>query len=160
MEASANTVQSVLPSMPVVFTEIPVGGNSPYIFHRDGSGLFNLASAVRLGCCGFNNYSGCGCFKMPETLYQVAFHGNIAVPTGGTAEAISLAVAIDGIADPSSTMIVTPAAVEEFGNVGADIIVAIPAICGCETVSVINTSTQEILVQNANIILTPVGIRN
>lgn len=93
-------------------------------------------------------------------MYQVSFHANIAVPTGGTVEAISLAIAIDGAVDPSSTMIFTPAAVEEFGNVGAEIMVAVPAICGCESISVVNTSTQEIAVQNANIVIDYRGIRS
>jgi len=96
---------------------------------------------------------------MPEAMYLVTFHANIAIPPTGTVGPISLAVAIDGDVDPSSTMIITPAAVEEFGNVGAEIIVAVPAICGCESVSVRNTSTGDVLVQNANLVIAYQGIR-
>lgn len=92
---------------------------------------------------------------------RVGFHCNIAVPTepAGTVEPISLALAIDGEIDPSSIMIFTPAAVGDFGNVGADIIVPVPCICRCESVSVRNTSTQAINVQNANIVFDFAGIR-
>ena len=50
-------------------------------------------------------------------------------------------------------MTITPAAVEEFGNLGADIIVTVPFLCGCSSVSVRNVSTQPITVQNANLII-------
>lgn len=79
------------------------------------------------------------------------FGANIAIPTGGTVEAISLAISIDGSSIPSSQMIVTPAAVEEFFNVSRSINAEIWRNC-CETVTVRNTSDQPILVQNANII--------
>jgi len=81
----------------------------------------------------------------------VDFGANIAIPTGGTPGAISLAIQIDGSTIPSSTMIVTPAAVEEFDNVSRAINVPIWRGC-CESVAVRNTSDQPILVQNANII--------
>lgn len=157
-EYSANAVQTLAPNAPVIFTESPVPCNRGLIFHRDESGIFRLASPSVIGSWGGS--WGCGCCNtMPESYYLVSFHANIAVPTGGTAGAISLAVAIDGTVDPSSTMIVTPAAVEEYFNVGAGIIVAVPSICRCESISVVNTSTQEILVQNANLIVEYQGIR-
>ena len=56
-------------------------------------------------------------------------------------------------------MIVTPAAVGDFANVGAEIIVAVPSLCGCESISVRNTGTQAIDVQNANLTVDYVGIR-
>jgi hypothetical protein len=82
----------------------------------------------------------------------VTFGGNIAIPTGGTVEAISLALAIDGEGLGSSTMIVTPAAVEEYFNVFGAMFIDVPKGC-CLTVSIQNTSTQSILVQNANLII-------
>ena len=164
-EYSANAIQTVTPNSSVIFTESPVACNRGLIFHRDESGVFRLASprVINGGCnsgwnVGWN--TGCCCNQsMPEAMYLVTFHANIAVPTGGTVGPISLAIAIDGDPDPSSTMIITPAAVEEFGNVGAEIIVAVPAICGCESVSVRNTSTGDVLVQNANLVIAYQGIR-
>ena len=141
-EYSANAIQTVEPGGSVIFTETPVPCNRGLIFHRDESGLFRLANRF------ITNY--CGCRR--GTNYQVGFHANIQIPTGGTAGEISLAVFIDGEEDPSSLMITTPAAVEEFSNVGAEIIVTVPWICRCSTVSVRNTSTQAIQVQNANIV--------
>lgn len=159
-EYSANAVQTLTPNAPVIFTESPVPCNRGLIFHRDESGVFRLASPSVIGGCGWNIGWGCACCNtMPESHYLVSFHANIAVPEGGTVGPISLAVAIDGVVDPSSTMIVTPAAVNECFNVGAGIIVAIPAICRCGSVSVINTSDQNVLVQNANLIVEYQGVR-
>lgn len=157
-EYSSNALQLLAANGDLPFTESPVPCNQGLIFHRDGTGIFRLASPSRING---QLYSGCCCNRrMLNAMYQVSFHANIAVPTGGTVEAISLAIAIDGAVDPSSTMIFTPAAVEEFGNVGAEIMVAVPAICGCESISVVNTSTQEIAVQNANIVIDYRGIRS
>ena len=80
-------------------------------------------------------------------------------PTAGTVEEISLAIAIDGEVHPSSIMRFTPAAVDEYGNVGADVIVSVPCICRCASVSVRNVSTQAVNVQNANIVFEFAGIR-
>lgn len=156
-EYSANAVQTVPANAGVIFTESPIPCNRGMIFHRDESALFRLASPRVMGvpcrrccCCGY-----------PEADYQVAFHANIAVPEdpAGTVEEIQLAIAIDGEVDPSSIMSFTPAAVGDFGNVGADIIVSVPCICGCSSVSVRNISTQPIEVRNANIVFDFAGIR-
>ena len=64
---------------------------------------------------------------------------------------ISLALAVDGELLQSTRMIVTPAAVENFFNVSAQSYIDVPCGC-CSTVSVQNTSTQAIEVQNANLI--------
>ncbi len=140
-EYSANAIQTVAVGGSVIFTESPVPCRKGYIYHRDESGIFRLASnALTCPCCRNN------------ANYEVSFHANIQIPTGGTVEPISLALFIDGEEDPSSEMIITPAAVEEFGNVGAGIIVSVPWICRCSSVSVRNTSNQAIQVQNANIV--------
>ena len=51
-----------------------------------------------------------------------------------------------------TTMIYTPAAVEQFGNVFSAIFIDVPQNC-CLTVGVKNISAQEIEVQNANLIV-------
>lgn len=161
-EYSANATQVVGINQSVIFTESPVPCNRGLIFHRDESGIFRLANNansvnnVYVGC-------SCGCRRIYETLYQVAFHANISLPTepAGTVEPISLAIAIDGEIDPSSTMTVTVPLVSDVAgdNVGTDIIVAVPSICGCSSVSVRNTSTQPINVMNANIVFNYGGVR-
>lgn len=157
-EYSANAVQTVAANGGVIFTEAPVPCGRGIILHRDESALFRLASPRVMGV---SCRRPCCCMGFPEADYQVAFHANIAVPAdpAGTVEEIQLAIAIDGEVDPSSIMRFTPAAVGVFGNVGADIIVSVPCICGCSSVSVRNISTQPIEVQNANIVFDFAGIR-
>lgn len=145
-EFSANAAQVVPVNGSVIFTETPVPCNNGLVYHRDDTGLFRLANR-------FFRQNVMQCWRR-NTRYEAVFHANIAVPEGETvpAEGISLALAVDGDADPSSTMIFVPAAAEEFGNVGAGIVVTVPYICTCSSVSVRNTSTIPITVQNANIL--------
>lgn len=145
-EYSANAAQVVPVGGSVIFTESPVPCNQGLLYHRDDTGLFRVSNK-------FFRQNVTQCWRR-NTRYEVAFHANIAVPEGETvpAEGISLALSIDGDTDPSSTMIFVPAAVEDFGNVGADIVVTVPYMCTCTSVSVRNTSTVPITVQNANIL--------
>lgn len=145
-EFSANAAQLVPANGSVNFTESPIPCNRGLIYHRDDSGIFRLANKF------FRQNIMSGWRR--NSNYEVAFHANIAVPSvpAGTVEQIGLAIAIDGEIDPSSIMYFTPTAVDVFGNVGADIIVSVPYLCGCSSVSVRNISTQPITVQNANII--------
>lgn len=134
-EYTSNALQTVALNQNVLFTDTPVSGNNS-IIHRDGSGLITLRGVT----------SQC------RARYKVTFGGNIAIPADGTVEAISLAIAVNGEAVQTTTMIVTPAAVEEFFNVFSAIYIDVPCGC-CSQVSVRNTSTQAIDVQNANLIV-------
>ena len=147
-EFSANLQQEVQPETAIVFTDTDVPCRRGFVEHRNGTGSFLLSPWVPR-----QNNCRCCCQKQPSAIYLVDFGANIAVPTGGTAGAISVALAINGTVIPSSTMIVTPAEVEEFFNVSRAINVQLLMNC-CQTLSVVNTSTQAILVQNANIIIT------
>ena len=135
MEIIANAVQTVAANQNVYFTDSVTSGNYS-IEHRDGSGLVTLRGVTNTQC---------------RARFRVHFGANIAVPTGGTAEAISLAIALDGEAIPSTIMTISPAAVENYFNVSASIFIDIPKGC-CSHVSVQNISTQPVLVQNANLI--------
>lgn len=141
-EYTANALQTVNPGESVIFTDSPVPCRRGLVRHRDDTGSFLLS--------GYVPFTGCCCGQNSAT-YLVDFGANIAIPTGGTVDEITLAIAIDGSTIPASTMIVTPAAVEEFWNVSRAINAEIWRSC-CETVTVRNTSDQPILVQNANII--------
>ena len=142
-EYSANAVQTVAPNLTVVFTDSPVPCNRGLIRHRDDTGTFLLR--------GYVTRCACGC--CPQSAeYFVQFGANIAIPEGGTVEAISLALSIDGAIIPSSTMIVTPAAAGDYFNVSVAVNAQVWRGC-CETLSVVNTSNQPILVQNANIVI-------
>lgn len=105
--------------------------------HRTGSGLVTLR--------GITNCQN-------RARFRVFFSGNISIPAGGTVEPISLTLALDGEPISTTSMIFTPAALGDFGNVSSAIFIDIPRGC-CEQVSVRNTSTQAINVQNANLIV-------
>lgn len=143
-EYSNNAVQTVAPGETIIFTETPVPCRRGFVRHRDDTGNFLLSGYVP-------NYNGCRCCRENSANYLVDFGANIAIPTGGTVGQISVAITIDGSTIPSSTMIVTPAAVEEYFNVSRAINAQIWRGC-CETISIRNTSDQPILVQNANVI--------
>lgn len=155
-EFSSNALQNVAANASVIFTESPVPCDRGLVYHRDESGIFRLASPSTIGCGCMSRR--CCCQGMPVANYVVSYHGNIAIPEGGTAGAISLALTIDGEVDPSSIMTVTPL-VGEFQNVGSEIIVSVPAICRCSSVSVRNVSSQAIEVQNSNLVIDFAGIR-
>lgn len=143
-EYSANAIQTVNPGESVIFTETAVPCQRGFVRFREGSGSFLLS--------GWTPSKPCG--RSAKTAsYLVDFGANISVPTGGTAGAISVAIAIDGATVPASEMIVTPAAVDEYFNVSRAVNVGVWKGC-CETVSVRNLSDQPIQVQNANIIFT------
>jgi len=144
-EWSANNLQTVNPGESVIFTNNPVPCTRGFVQHRDETGNFLLSGWVP------NNMRRCCCNRTRSANYLVEFGANIAVPTGETVGEISLAITIDGSTIPSSQMIVTPAAVEEYFNVSCAVNAQIWQGC-CETVTVRNTSDIPILVQNANII--------
>ena len=135
MEITANAVQTVLTNQNVLFTDnVVCGGGS--IAHRTGSGLVTLR----------------GITNQCRARFRVSFGANIAIPTGGTVGPISLALSLEGEPIGPTTMIVTPAAVENFFNVSTDIFVDVPRGC-CMTIGVKNITDESILVQNANLIV-------
>lgn len=143
-EYSANAIQVVNPGEAIAFTETPVPCTRGLVRHRDGSGSFLLSGWVPNKC-------NCRCNRNNSANYLIDFGANISIPTGGTVGPISVGIAIDGSVIPASTMIVTPAAVDEYFNVSRAINAAIWNGC-CETITIVNTSSQAIQVQDANVI--------
>lgn len=136
MEIIANALQNVAANQNVQFTDEVTCGNCS-ISHRVGSGLVTIRG----------NTNQC------RARYKISFGANIGIPTGGTVGPIQLAIGLDGEAVQSTTMIATPAAVEEYFNVFSAIYVDVPKGC-CYTVSVKNTTEDTtISVQNANLIV-------
>ena len=135
MEIIAVAAQTVAANQNVLFTDTVTCGNCS-MAHRNGSGLITLR----------------GTTNQCRARYKVSFGGNLAIPTTGTVGTISVALALEGEGLGSSTMTVTPAAVDEYFNVFGALFIDVPKNC-CMTVSVKNTSTQDILVQNANLIV-------
>lgn len=136
LEITANAVQTVDPNQAVLFTETAVAGNYS-MMHREGSGLVSLRALPN---------------GQLRARFLVEFGANIAVPTGETVGPISLAIAINGEGIGTSSMISTPAAVEQFNNVSTSIYIDVPIGC-CTQVSVENISTIPVAVQNANLIV-------
>ena len=135
MEITANALQTVEANQNVLFTDTVVCGSCS-IIHRDGSGLVTLR----------------GITNQCRARFKVTFGANVALPAGGTVGPISLAIAINGEPVATTTMIETPAAVEEFSNVFSAIYIDVPANC-CSQISVRNITDQAIDVQNANLIV-------
>lgn len=131
-----NPVQEVEAGQNVLLQDsIPC--NRGYVIHRNGSGILTLRGIVNNPCAKF-------------ARYKVEFNGNIAIPTGGTAGEISLALAIDGEPLQTSRARVTPTVVNAYFNVTSVANITVPAGC-CLTISVENTSGVSIDVQNANL---------
>lgn len=151
-ELSATGSQILQPGASIVWTNNPVRSANGLIYWRPGSGLVRLASPALIAGCGcVQPWNCCG---MLQADYPVSFHGNIQLPEGGAAgDTISLAIAIDGVVDPDSSMQSTPAAAEQPENVGAGIVASVPWICRCASLAVINTSTVPVEVINPNLIV-------
>ena len=143
-EYLANNVQNVSLNAPVIFSaSIPC--TRGYIYHEDETGIFILRGIV-------NNLSAC------FATYQVTFNGNIAIPEGGAAAPIAVAITVNGEPRLTSRAIYTPAETEQYGNVTSTAIIKVPRGC-CFSLSVesipatsdpIATPAPVIEVQNAN----------
>ena len=137
-EFTANALQVVETNQNILFTDTAIPGNCS-IVHRDGSGLVTLRGLTSNQC---------------RARFKVTFGGNIAIPIGETVGPVSVAIAINGEPIASTRMIVTPAAVEEYFNIGRSVNIDIPKGC-CSQVSIKNTSPDglSVNVQNANLIV-------
>nr|DAM16867.1 MAG TPA: hypothetical protein [Caudoviricetes sp.] len=131
-EFSNSSIVLVSAGQNVPLTETAVN-SKPCIVHREGAGIATLR----------------GLTQQCKARFRVAFGGNIAIPTGGTVEAISAALAVNGEPLNSATAIITPAATDNYFNIFVSAIVEVPRGC-CVTVAMENTSTQAINVANSN----------
>ena len=111
---NANTV-SVAAGQNVPLTETAVAGKG-CVVHREGAGIVTLR----------------GITNQCKARFKVGFGANVAIPTGGTVEAITAALAING--EPLTSF------------------VEVPRGC-CLTVAAENTSTQTVLFANANFVV-------
>lgn len=144
-EYLANAVQSVALNGPIIFSaSIPC--TRGYVYHEDETGVFILRGITNGQC---------------YATYQVTFNGNIAIPTGGAVTPIAVAVTVNGEPRVTSRAIITPAAVDEYGNVTSTAIIKVPKGC-CFSLSVeyvqatddpTVTPTPIIDVQNANLVI-------
>ena len=139
-----NAVQLVALNNAAVFnSSIPC--RKGYVYHEDGTGIFVLRGITS------------NCFAR----YQVVFNGNIAIPEGGTVSPISVAISVNGETRNTSIATITPAAVQEYGNVTSTAIITVPKGC-CFSVAVraVTPETDEtvtpapaIELRNANLVI-------
>lgn len=134
-EFTSTTIQTVAAGQNLPLTETAVKGTN-CIVHRAGAGNVTLR----------------GLTSQCKAVFRVSFGGNIAIPTGGTVGAISVALAVSGEELNSATAIVTPAAVDQYSNVFTAVFVEVPCGC-CVTVALKNTSTQAVSIANSNLIV-------
>ena len=144
-EYLANAVQNVALNSPVLFTaSIPC--TKGYVYHEDETGIFILR----------------GCTPNCFARYQITFIGNVSIPEGGDVSPIAVAITVNGEPRLTSRAIITPAAVDEYGNVTSTAIITVPKGC-CFSVSVryvdattddaTTTPTPVINVQNSNLVI-------
>lgn len=133
-EYTNSGVVTVAAGQNVPLTETAVSGNCS-IVHREGAGIVTLR----------------GLTQQCVARYKVTFGANIAIPDGGTVDAITAALAVNGEALASATATVTPAASENYFNIFVSTVVSVPRGC-CVTVAAENTSTQAVNFANSNMI--------
>ena len=144
-----DSVESVALNTAIPFIDsIPC--NKGCVIHASGSGIFVLRGIV-------NNPSAC------VARYAIEFTGNIAIPEGGTAGPIAVALAVNGEPRMTSRAIYVPAAAGDanYGNVTSTAIITVPRGC-CFTLSLRHVPASDdptvtpapvINLQNANIVI-------
>lgn len=134
-EYRMNAIQTVESGASIIFSNDFFPCNKGLIVHQNDSGLFQVRGVVNNPCAEYGKL-------------KINFGANVAIPTGGTAgEPITLAITVNGVTEPATTMIST-SPVGEFNNVNREVEIPIPRGC-CQNVAVTNTSSQPIEVQNA-----------
>ncbi|SFU35476.1 hypothetical protein [Butyrivibrio sp. INlla21] len=133
---TANALQTVAANNDIIYDNAAVPYPYPYgsVMHREDSGLVTLR----------------GNSNRRFSTYRVSYSANVAIPADGTVEPISLAISLNGEALPTSTAIETPTATEAFTHINDTTDILVPNGC-CASVSVRNTSTQALSVQNASL---------
>ena len=144
----ANDTQTINLNNPIIFTaSIPC--TKGCVYHEDETGIFILKGITP------------NCFAR----YQATYNGNIAVPEGGTVGPIAIAITVNGEPRLTSRAIITPAAVDQYGNVTSTALITVPRGC-CFNLAVeyvngsddpATTPTPNIEVQNSNLVINRVA---
>ena len=150
-EWTAVARQIVNPGEAIVFTENTIRCTLGYIKHRNGSGSFNLSGNIPTKNSGCPR---CPCCRNNSVQYEASFGANIAVPEGQDVGPISVAFVVGNGTLQGTTMISTPAAVEQFNNISRRSSVPVFKGC-CQDFAIINTSAIPIAVINAIVDIKP-----
>jgi hypothetical protein len=118
---------------------------------QNGAVLFANV-ALKSGCAERHREGSSQVVLTKPGIYQVTFNADVAVPTGGTADTMTLALAVDAEALPGSTMSTTPGATDDYNNISTTHLIRVSAPC-CVTVSVISATAFAINVKNANLVV-------
>lgn len=121
-----------------------VAANTPVVFGN---------TRIKTGCSARHEQGSSRFVLLKPGVYQVAFNANVSIPEAGTVVPIILDLVQDGELISGSKMIYTPAAAGSLGNVSAVVLVRVFCDC-CISLSVRNSSTQPINVQDANLVIT------
>lgn len=126
---------------------IPAGGNAllndsirctkGYILHENDSGILTFRGIVN-NCCD------------RRARYLVIYNADIAVPAGGTAGQISVALARGGEIIQPTIAIVTPTVVDAYFHVSGARYIDVYRDC-CINIAVENNSGQDINMQHLNV---------
>lgn len=127
--------------------------NAPLQTVAIGGGVVFGNSRIRTGCSARHEEGSSRFVLLKPGIYLVEFVGNIALPAGGTAGPISVALSVDGEIVSGTNAIFTPAAAEEFGNVSISTLARVYGCGGNVSVAVVNTSGVPIDVQDANLLI-------
>lgn len=124
-EFGYNEVQTVQPGAGALLNNIrPCTRRPQLVMHEDQSPLIYLRGV-------------CNPCSMAD--YEIKWSANIAVPEGGTAGEIQLALAMDGQIIPLTIGAATPAAAEDYWNVSGVKTVRVAMGC-CPSVEIVNAS--------------------
>lgn len=135
MEVIANALQTVELHQNVIFPSTAVSGGNT-ILHREGSGLVTLR----------------GMTNQCRARFRITFGANVSIPTGGTVAPIIMAISLNGEPVVETTMISTPAAVDQLNSISRSLFLDVPAGC-CSQIAVQNISADAVNVQNASLII-------
>lgn len=128
VEFGYNEVQTIQAGGSAILQNIVSCNRRPQrVLHDNLSSNIILRGLVNPGCC------------QDKVQYNVTFSGNIAIPEGGTAGEIQLALAVGGEIVPLSIAAATPTVSDAYWHVSGGDIVNVPAGC-CFTVTVQNAS--------------------
>lgn len=131
-EYGYNEIQTVQPGAAAILQDIRPCTRCPkLVLHDNQTPNLILRGIVKnTNCCN------------PKAIYHVSYSGNIAVPEGGTAGEIQLALSVNGFIRPFTIAAATPAAAEDFWHVSGETDIYVDAGC-CTNVAVVNASVSE-----------------
>ena len=131
-EYGYNEVQTVQPGAAAILEDVRPCTRCPQLVVHDNETPNLILRGIVKNPCGCN----------PRAQYSVSFTGDIAIPEGGTAAELQLALSVDGYIRPFTIATATPAAAEDYWHVGGDTVIDVPAGC-CINVAVVNASVSD-----------------